>query len=97
MRPAAPAPGKTSTSPAIPSGESRTASPFPVITCPAASFLGLVGLFYLAGYDTIFFIVNLILSWAVVLFLIAEKLRNPGFLYLRGRGFRQVTGAADYG
>ena len=44
----------------------------------AASFLGLVGLFYLAGYDTIFFIVNLILSWAVVLFLIAEKLRNLG-------------------
>ena len=44
----------------------------------AASFLGLVGLFFLAGYDTIFFIVNLILSWAVVLLLIAEKLRNLG-------------------
>ncbi|MCY3749844.1 MAG: cation acetate symporter [Gammaproteobacteria bacterium] len=44
----------------------------------AASFLGLVGLFFMAGYDTIFFIVNLILSWVVVLFLIAEKLRNLG-------------------
>ncbi len=44
----------------------------------AASFLGLVGLFFLGGYDTIFFIVNLILSWAVVLLLIAEKLRNLG-------------------
>ncbi len=44
----------------------------------AASFLGLVGLFFLGGYDTIYFIVNLILSWAVVLFLIAEKLRNLG-------------------
>ena len=44
----------------------------------AASFLGLVGLFFIGGYDTIFFIVNLILSWAVVLLLIAEKLRNLG-------------------
>ena len=44
----------------------------------AASFLGLVGLLFIGGYDTIFFIVNLILSWAVVLFLIAEKLRNLG-------------------
>ena len=44
----------------------------------AASFLGLVGLFFIGGYDTIFFIVNLILSWAVVLILIAEKLRNLG-------------------
>ena len=44
----------------------------------AASFLGLVGLMFIAGFDVIFFIVNLILSWAVVLLLIAEKLRNLG-------------------
>ena len=44
----------------------------------AASFLGLVGLLFIGGYDTIYFIVNLILSWAVVLLLIAEKLRNLG-------------------
>ena len=44
----------------------------------AASFLGLVGLLFIAGFDTIYFIINLILSWAVVLFLIAEKLRNLG-------------------
>ncbi len=44
----------------------------------AASFLGLVGLLFLGGFDTIYFIVNLILSWAVVLMLIAEKLRNLG-------------------
>ena len=44
----------------------------------AASFLGLVGLMFIGGFDTIYFIVNLILSWAVVLFLIAEKLRNLG-------------------
>ena len=44
----------------------------------AASFLGLVGLMFIAGFDVIFFVVNLILSWAVVLLLIAEKLRNLG-------------------
>ncbi|MCY4154695.1 MAG: cation acetate symporter [Gammaproteobacteria bacterium] len=44
----------------------------------AASFLGLVGLFFVGGYDTIFFIINMILSWVVVLLLIAEKLRNLG-------------------
>ena len=44
----------------------------------AASFLGLVGLLFIGGFDTIYFIVNLILSWAVVLMLIAEKLRNLG-------------------
>ena len=44
----------------------------------AASFLGLVGLLFIGGYDTIFFIVNMILSWAIVLILIAEKLRNLG-------------------
>ena len=44
----------------------------------AASFLGLVGLLFIGGFDTIYFIVNLILSWAVVLMLVAEKLRNLG-------------------
>ena len=44
----------------------------------AASFLGLVGLLFIGGYDVIYFVVNLILSWAVVLLLIAEKLRNLG-------------------
>ncbi len=44
----------------------------------AASFLGLVGLMFIAGYDTLYFIVSMTLSWAVVLLLIAEKLRNLG-------------------
>ncbi len=44
----------------------------------AASFLGLVGLLFLSGYDTLYFVINLVLSWAVVLFLVAEKLRNLG-------------------
>ena len=44
----------------------------------AASFLGMAGLLFLVGYDTLFFMVSLVLSWAVVLLLIADRLRNLG-------------------
>ena len=44
----------------------------------AASFLGLVGLTLIGGYDMLYYVIALVLSWAVVLFLIAERLRNLG-------------------
>ncbi len=44
----------------------------------AASFLGLIGLTFTFGYDVLYFIVSLALSWAVVLLLMAERLRNLG-------------------
>ncbi len=44
----------------------------------AASFLGLIGLTFTAGYDVLYFIVSLALSWAVVLLFIAVRLRNLG-------------------
>lgn len=44
----------------------------------AASLLGMVGLLFLVGYDTLYFLVSLVMSWAVVLLLIAERLRNLG-------------------
>jgi cation/acetate symporter len=44
----------------------------------AASFLGLIGLTLLFGFDSLFFIVSLVMSWAVVLLLFAERLRNLG-------------------
>ena len=47
-------------------------------TMSAASFLGLVGLVYIIGFDALFFIVSLVVSWLVVLILIAERLRNLG-------------------
>jgi cation/acetate symporter len=47
-------------------------------TMSAASFLGLVGLVYIVGFDAIYFIVSLVVSWLVVLILIAERLRNLG-------------------
>lgn len=44
----------------------------------AASFLGLIGLTFTAGYDVLYFIVSLGLSWAIVLLFVAERLRNLG-------------------
>jgi len=44
----------------------------------AASFLGLAGLTFIAGYDVTYFIVGLSVGWAVILLLIAERLRNLG-------------------
>lgn len=47
-------------------------------TMSAASFLGLVGLVYIIGFDALYFIVSLLVSWLVVLIVIAERLRNLG-------------------
>ena len=44
----------------------------------AASFLGLIGLTFSFGYDVLYFIISLALSWAVVLLFIAVRLRNLG-------------------
>lgn len=47
-------------------------------TMSAASFLGLVGLMFVVGFDTLFFITSLVVSWLIVLIVIAERLRNLG-------------------
>ena len=47
-------------------------------TMSAASFLGLVGLIFIVGFDALLFIVSLVVSWLVVLVIIAERLRNLG-------------------
>lgn len=47
-------------------------------TMSAASFLGLVGLIFMVGFDAFYFIISLVVSWIVVLLFIAERLRNLG-------------------
>jgi cation/acetate symporter len=47
-------------------------------TMSAASFLGLAGLLFIYGFDALYFIVSLVVSWLIVLVLIAERLRNLG-------------------
>ena len=42
----------------------------------AASFLGISGLVYLKGYDGLVYAVGFLVGWPVILFLMAEKLRN---------------------
>jgi len=44
----------------------------------AASFLGISGLVYLSGYDGMIYAVGFLVGWPVILFLMAEKLRNLG-------------------
>jgi cation/acetate symporter len=44
----------------------------------AASFLGIAGLVYANGFDGLIFSVGWLVGWPIVLFLIAERLRNLG-------------------
>lgn len=44
----------------------------------AASFLGIAGLVYMNGYDGLIFSVGWLVGWPIILFLIAERLRNLG-------------------
>ncbi len=44
----------------------------------AASFLGISGLVYLSGFDGLIYAIGFLVGWPVILFLLAEKLRNLG-------------------
>ncbi len=44
----------------------------------AASFLGISGLVFASGYDGLIYSVGWLVGWPVILFLIAERLRNLG-------------------
>ncbi len=44
----------------------------------AASFLGISGLVYLAGYDGLIYSIGFLVGWPVILFLVSERLRNLG-------------------
>ena len=44
----------------------------------AASFLGIAGLVYMSGFDGLIFSVGWLVGWPIILFLIAERLRNLG-------------------
>ncbi|MCB2081223.1 MAG: cation acetate symporter [Rickettsiales bacterium] len=44
----------------------------------AASFLGISGLVYLSGFDGLIYSIGFLVGWPIILFLIAEQLRNLG-------------------
>ena len=44
----------------------------------AASFLGISGLVYLAGFDGLIYSIGFLVGWPVILFLVSERLRNLG-------------------
>ncbi|MCP1713716.1 cation/acetate symporter [Kerstersia gyiorum] len=44
----------------------------------AASFLGIIGMVYVSGFDGVIYAIGFLFGWPVVMFLIAERLRNLG-------------------
>lgn len=44
----------------------------------AASFLGISGLIFLSGYDGLIYSIGFLVGWPLILFIIAERLRNLG-------------------
>ena len=44
----------------------------------AASFLGISGLVYMKGYDGLIYSIGFLVGWPIILFMIAEPLRNLG-------------------
>ncbi|WP_345972176.1 cation acetate symporter [Sulfurimonas diazotrophicus] len=44
----------------------------------AASFLGISGLVFLKGYDGLIYSIGFLVGWPLILFLVAERLRNLG-------------------
>src|SRR5690606_1594072 len=44
----------------------------------AASFLGIAGMVYVSGFDGLIYAIGFLFGWPVVMFLIAEPLRNLG-------------------
>jgi cation/acetate symporter len=44
----------------------------------AASFLGISGLVYMAGYDGLIYSIGFLVGWPIILFLVSERLRNLG-------------------
>lgn len=55
----------------------------------AASFLGLSGLVFASGFDGIIYSIGFLVGWPIILFLIAERLRNLGrFTFADAVSFR---------
>ena len=44
----------------------------------AASFLGISGLVYMKGYDGLIYSIGFLVGWPIILFMVAEQLRNLG-------------------
>jgi len=61
----------------------------------AASFLGISGLVYLKGFDGLIYSIGFLVGWPIILFLVAEQLRNLGKIHLLGRSIVPFTPNAD--
>ena len=53
----------------------------------AASFLGISGLVFFSGFDGLIYSIGFLVGWPIILFLIAEKLKNLGKYTSQGSSF----------
>lgn len=61
--------------------------------CSAASFLGITSQIFNDGYDGLIYAIGFLVGWPIVLFLIAEKLRNLGrFTFADVASYRFLQG-----
>jgi len=61
--------------------------------CSAASFLGITSQIFNDGYDGLIYAIGFLVGWPIVLFLIAEKLRNLGrFTFADVASYRFMQG-----
>ena len=49
-----------------------------VILCLPPPFLGISALVYTSGYDGLIYSIGFLIGWPIILFIIAERLRNLG-------------------
>ncbi len=57
---------------------SRTGWRLPVTICPPPHFWGYSALVFTSGYDGLIYSLGFLVGWPIILFLIAERLRNLG-------------------
>ncbi len=60
----------------------------------AASFLGISALVYTSGYDGLIYSIGFLVGWPIIMFLMAERLRNLGrFTFADVASYRLATSA----
>ena len=63
----------------------------------AASFLGISALVFTSGYDGLIYSLGFLVGWPIILFLIAERLRNLGrYTFADVASYRSETRADSY-
>ncbi len=64
----------------------------------AASFLGISALVFTSGYDGLIYSLGFLVGWPIILFLIAERLRNLGrYTFADVASYRRQADSYSFG